>query len=253
MIQSIDRAIEILDILAESSPDTVAANVLAQRLKLSPQTVGNILRELYSLRLVSQDSSRKYRLGSHCFTLGQAADHWQALRKASNPILKELRDATKCTVFLGVIENDTLLCLSILNPEDNFFAPPQQVWMDQLHSTACGRLIVALMPPEERRRLFKRIIRRQFTSKTVTDVEKLECLCGEIAENQYAEIQNESVDGVWSLAVPVRSLNGELIAGLSLSNVMSVYDNEPLQKRLELMMAAAARIGVAVSFPKKAK
>ncbi len=250
MIQSIDRAIEILDILAANSPETVSASMLAQQLGLSQQTVGNILRELYSLRLVSQDTSRKYRLGSHCFYLGQAADHWHDLRKSSNAILKELRDDTQCTVFLGTIENDTLLCLSILNPEDNFFTPPEQRWMDQLHSTACGRLIVALMPTEERRRLFKRIIRRQVTRETVTDVGKLDRLCGEIAEKQYALIQNESVEGVWSLAVPVRSMNGELIAGLSLSNNMSVYDDTPLQKRLELLMAAAARIGVAVSFPK---
>ncbi|MGN0867868.1 MAG: IclR family transcriptional regulator [Oligosphaeraceae bacterium] len=248
MIQSIARAVDILDMLAEYTPETVSASTLAQRLNLSPQTVGNILRELYSLGLVSQDSSRKYRLGSHCFFLGQAADHWQTLRNASNPILKELRDATKSTVFLGVVENDRLLCLSILNPEDEFFSLPPQLWMDQLHATACGRLLVALMPAEERRRLFKRIARRQITQKTVTDVDTLNSLCKEIAEKQYAEVQDESVEGTWSLAVPVRSMTGELIAGLALSNRMAAYDDTPLETRLELMMGAAARIGVAACF-----
>ena len=251
MIQSIARAVDILDLLAKSTPETVSATTLAQRLELSPQTVGNILRELYSLGLVSQDSSRKYRLGSHCFYLGQAADHWQSLRNAGNPILKELRDATKCTVFLGVMENDRLLCLSILNPQDEFFAPPPQLWMDQLHATACGRLLVALMPAEERKRLFKRIARRQITNKTVTDVEKLTCLCKEIAERQYAEVQDESVEGTWSLAVPVRSMTGELIAGLALSNRIALQDTLPLETRLELLMGAAARIGVAACFNKK--
>ena len=94
MIQSLDRAIKILDILAERSPETVSPSALAQRLGLSPQTVGNILRALYAQGMVSQDGSRRYRLGSHCFYLGQVADHWQTLREQSRPILKELRDAT---------------------------------------------------------------------------------------------------------------------------------------------------------------
>ena len=120
MNQSLDRAIEILDILAEASPQTVAARSLAERLSLSPQTVGNLLRALYARGMVSQDASRRYRLGPHCFYLGQAADHWQALREKSRPMLKELRDGTGSSVFLGVIENDKLLCLSLLAQGDSF-------------------------------------------------------------------------------------------------------------------------------------
>ncbi|MBR4612021.1 MAG: IclR family transcriptional regulator [Kiritimatiellae bacterium] len=248
MIQSLDRAIKILDILAESSPETVSPSVLAGRLGLSPQTVGNILRELYSQGMVSQDGSRRYRLGSHCFYLGQVADHWQTLREQSRPILKELRDATGNSVFLGVIENDKLLCLSLLQRGDDFFSFPPQNWADQLHSTASGRLLVALMDTESRRRLLRRIQRRQVTSQTVTDATRLEELCEGIAADRYAEVRDESVEGTWSLAVPVTTPNGEVLAALALSDHQSAYGKMDLKSRLELLFASAARIGVAATF-----
>ena len=248
MIQSLDRAIKILDILAECSPETVSPSVLAGRLGLSPQTVGNILRELYSQGMVSQDGSRRYRLGSHCFYLGQVADHWQTLREQSRPVLKELRDATENSVFLGVIENDKLLCLSLLQRGDDFFSFPPQNWADQLHSTASGRLLVALMDAEPRRRLLKRIQRRQVTSQTVTDATRLEELCEGIVAARYAEVRDESVEGTWSLAVPVTTPNGEVLAALALSDHQAAYGKMDLKSRLELLFAAAARIGVATTF-----
>ena len=248
MNQSLDRAIEILDILAEASPQTVAARSLAERLSLSPQTVGNLLRALYARGMVSQDASRRYRLGPHCFYLGQAADHWQALREKSRPMLKELRDGTGSSVFLGVIENDKLLCLSLLAQGDSFFTYPPQHWTDQLHSTASGRLLVALMSPEERKRLLKRIRRRQITSETVTDAARLEALCEEISSARYALVQNESVAGTWSLAVPILDLKGKVLAALALYDDLSNYDRMTLQLRLEQLFAASARIGVALSF-----
>ena len=248
MIQSLDRAVKILDILAECSPETMAPSTLAQRLGLSPQTVGNILRALYAQGMVSQDGSRRYRLGSHCFYLGQAADHWQTLREKSRPILKELRDMTGSSVFLGVIENDKLLCLSLLQRGDDFFRFPPQHWTDQLHSTASGRLLVALMDAESRRRLLRRIQRRQVTSQTVTDIAQLEELCERIAEAHYAEVKNESVEGTWSLAVPVTTPNGEVLAALALSDHQTAYGQMDLKSRLELLFAAAARIGVATTF-----
>ena len=248
MIQSLDRAVKILDLLAECSPATMAPSALAARLGLSPQTVGNILRELYAQGLVSQDASRRYRLGSHCFYLGQAADHWQALREKSRPVMKDLRDATGSSVFLGVIENDKLLCLSLLERDAAFFTFPPQHWTDQLHSTASGRLLVALMDAEARARLLKRIRRRQVTSQTVTDVGRLEELCEGIAAAHYAEVRNESVEGVWSLAVPVTMPDGTLLAALALSDDLPHYSSMGLQLRLEQLAAAAARIGVAVAF-----
>ncbi len=56
------------------------------------------------------------------------------------------------------------------------------------------------------------------------------------------------MEGTWSLAVPVTTPNGEVLAALALSDHQSAYGKMDLKSRLELLFASAARIGVAATF-----
>lgn len=240
LIQVLDRGIDLLDLLVEGP---MRAADIAERLGISPQSAGNLLRTLYYRGMVSQDSERRYQLGSHCFYLGFFADHWRGLRESSRPLVRELRDKSGDTVFLGAIENDKLFCLSLLRNEDTFFTFPPQFWTEQLHSTACGQLLMSLLSPEERRKMLKRIGRRRLTEMTITDSEALEARCAAIAEAGFAEIQEESVRGVWSLAVPVIAPSGKITAALALSGFLDSYGKHSRSQRLDMLYDYAARIG----------
>ena len=242
LIQVLERTVDLLDLLA-SEPEPMRAADIAERLGISPQCVGNLLRTLYHRGMVSQNSERRYRLGPHCFYLGFFADNWRALRESSRPLLHELRDKSGATVFLGVIENDKLFCLSLLKDKDQFFTFPPQFWTEQLHSTACGQLLMSLLSAGERRKMLKRIGRRRLTEMTITDPAELETRCAEIAKAGFAEILEESVRGVWSLAVPVVAPNGKLLAGLSLAGFLDSYRKMSRNARLDLLYEYAAKIG----------
>ena len=240
LIQVLERGIDLLDLLVEGP---MRAADIAERLGISPQCAGNLLRTLYYRGMVSQDSERRYQLGPHCFYLGFFADHWRTLRESSRPLVRELRDKSGDTVFLGVIENDKLFCVSILRNEDKFFTFPPQSWTEQLHSTACGQLLMGLLSPDERKKMLKRICRRRMTEMTITDPEALEARCAAVAEAGFAEILEESVKGVWSLAVPVIAPNGKILAALSLSGFLDSYRKRSRSERLDLLYDCAARIG----------
>jgi len=242
LIQVLERTVDLLDLLA-AEPEPMRAADIAEKLGISPQCVGNLLRTLYHRGMVSQDSERRYRLGPHCFYLGFFADNWRTLRESSRPLVRELRDKSGDTVFLGVIENDKLFCLSLLRNEDKFFTFPPQFWTEQLHSTACGQLLMALLTKEERRKMMKRIGRRRITEKTITDPEALEARCEEIAEAGFAEVLEESVRDIWSLAVPVIAPNGKILAALSLSGFLDSYRKKSRKERLDLLYEYAAKIG----------
>ena len=242
LIQVLERAINLLDLLAAESEPMRAADI-AVKLGISQQCVGNLLRTLYHRGMVSQDSDRRYRLGAHCFYLGFFADNWRTLRESSRPLVSELRNKSGDTVFLGTIENDKLFCLSLLSSEDKFFTFPPQFWTEQLHSTACGQMLMALLTAAERQKMLKRICRRQMTEMTITDPEVLETRCAAIAEAGFAEILEESVRGIWSLAVPVIAPNGKILAALSLSGKMDSYKNKSRDERLDMLYDHAAKIG----------
>ena len=242
LIQVLERTVDLLDLLA-AEPEPMRAADIAEKLGISPQCVGNLLRTLYHRGMVSQDAERRYRLGPHCFYLGFFADNWRTLRESSRPLVRELRDKSGDTVFLGVIENDKLFCLSLLRNEDKYFTFPPQFWTEQLHSTACGQLLMALLSKEERRKMMKRIGRRRITEKTITDPAALEARCEEVAEAGFAEILEESVRGVWSLAVPVIAPNGKILAALSLAGFLDSYNRISRKERLDLLYDTAAKIG----------
>ena len=241
LIQVLERAIDILDLLAETRVPMRTTD-LAEKLGISQQSAGNLLRTLYGRGMLSQDKERRYRLGPHCFYLGSFADEWIKLREVSRSIVYELREKTGCTVFLGALENDKLFCLSLLWSDEPYMSHPPQEWTDQPHSTACGRLLMALLPQEERRQMLKRIYKRQVTDKTITDPELLEKSCAEIAECGYSEIREESFPGIWSLAVPVTTPTGKILAGLTLSAKIAEREMQS-SKFLPLLFDAASRIG----------
>lgn len=80
------------------------------------QTLNNQLRTLYLRGYLSQDASRCYRLGPQCFYLGSFADRWSGLRSAVVEPLGRLVRETGLAGFAGVVENDKMLAVALLNP-----------------------------------------------------------------------------------------------------------------------------------------
>ena len=243
LIQVLDRAFDLLEMLARENRPMKAAEV-AQELGLGSKTVNNLLRSLYGRGYLSQDSRRRYQLGPQCFYLGSFADRWKELRKRSVRSLQELCHPVPFAGFVGVIENDKLFCIA-LQPGGG--APPVQgaevqEWAEELHSTASGRVLLAALDPVERRKLFARLARKKTTPATVTGIPELEVICETVARQGYCELADESVLGVCSIAVPVRSKTGETIAAVAFSGSSSGWNVVSTEEKLIRLRRCAAEI-----------
>lgn len=238
LIQVLERAFDILEILARRDTPMRATDI-AKELGLSLQTTGNLLRTLYERGYLSQDAKRFYRLGGQCFYLGSYADRWKKLRKAADRAIPELCKATGLLVFVGVIESDKLFCISLRSGSE--LDPPSQRWADELHSTASGRLLLAGLSPEERKKLLARTLRKK-TRKTVTNPDQLERICQTIQKQGFAEIHGESVEQIHSIAVPIRNRDGKIIAALALSGGDSDWKQTSRKEKLNLMIRTANAI-----------
>jgi len=245
LIQVLDRAFDLLELLARERRAMKAAEI-AEKLQLPPKTVNNLLRSLYGRGYLSQDAKRYYHLGPQCFYLGSFADRWKELRRRSARPLRELCAGLPLLGFVGVIENDKLFCVAIHHPEDNPSddnSGEEQKWAEELHSTASGRVLLAALDPEERRKLFARLTRKKTTPATVTDSAELEQICETVAAQGYSEITDESVLNVCSIAVPVHSKTGLVIAAVALSGPSRIWHHIPRDRKLSLLRKAAGEIG----------
>lgn len=233
-IQVVDRTLDLLELLSvENEP--VSTTVLAGKLGISVQSTNNLLRVLYRRGYVSQDPSRRYRLGPQFCIFGNSTVRWENLRKKMEPILQELNTRSGFGAFAGVLENDRLYCCAHILSNGEKAPLTQQSWTEELHSTAGGRVLLAALFHEDRKKLFARTTRRQMTGKTILDSEELETICRNVKKAGYAEVKEESRAGVCSIAVPIHNSSGVVIAELGIYGAAAIWEKTSGKQKLEML------------------
>lgn len=243
LIQVLGRSLDVLELLAKAEQPVQSIEIAAQ-LGIGLKTVNNILRSLFERGYVSQDDRRYYRLGGQCVWLGAVADRWAELRKVAYPYMEKLHHETSLEVFLGVIESDKLFCVAGIGNENQTNGITPQRWANKLHATATGRILLAMLTQEERKRLLARISRKKLTARTIISSQKLDDLCSDIQRRGYAEVDDESAMGIHSLAIPLRNVMGQPVAGLGISAPGELWNKLSLDKRLQLVRQTAAEITI---------
>ena len=102
MSQSLDRALTLLDALAEG-PRTL--DQLAETISVHKSTVLRLLRTLEAHRFVQRDGVRYYRLGTALFDLAHRSLEDRDVRRSVEPALRELNAQTGHTVLLASYED----------------------------------------------------------------------------------------------------------------------------------------------------
>ena len=84
-----------------------------------------------------------------------------------------------------------------------------------LHCTASGKLYLAQLDPSERHRIVGRLRLSKHTPFTIVDTDKLESEMEQIREQGFATDNEEFIEGLVAVAVPIRDPNGRFCAGLA--------------------------------------
>lgn len=85
------------------------------------------------------------------------------------------------------------------------------------YATAMGRVMLAGLPPAERYARLVRAEPRPLTPRTVTSPDELAALLDRVADQGYALVDEELEEGLRSIAVPVRSGTGEVVAAVNVA------------------------------------
>ena len=75
------------------------------------------------------------------------------------------------------------------------------------------------------------------------DPGELEKICLEIQKAGYAEVKEESRDGICSIAIPVHNFSGTVIAGLGIYGLSSIWEESSREQKRALLESSLARQG----------
>jgi len=239
-VQSLDRALEILRLLG-SEPEMRVTD-LARRLEVHKSTVFRLLSTLQEHGLVEQNpTTEKYRLGYGLVRLAGAVVAELDLARASRSVLQELAARTGETVNLAILQGDQVVNI------DQIAAPNLVVnvnWVGKqtpLHATSNGKVLLAYLSEDERRRLLDRSLPR-LTPRTITDPRILEKQLHRVLTDGYAFTLEELELGLNAVAAPVYAADGRVQAAVSVAGPSYRVTPQRLSDLGEMTKDAAAAI-----------
>ena len=239
-VQSLDRALEMLRLLG-SEPEMRVTD-LARRLEVHKSTVFRLLSTLQEHGLVEQNpTTEKYRLGYGLVRLAGAVVAELDLARASRSVLEELATRTGETVNLAILQGDQVVNI------DQIAAPNLVVnvnWVGKqtpLHATSNGKVLLAYLSEDERRRLLDRSLPR-LTPRTITDPRILEKQLHRVLTDGYAFTLEELELGLNAVAAPVYAADGRVQAAVSVAGPSYRVTPQRLSDLGEMTKDAAAAI-----------
>jgi DNA-binding IclR family transcriptional regulator len=200
-IQSIDRAVELLDTIA-AAPEPETAPALADRCGLNRSTAWRILATLEHHGLVERDpASKRYSLGFGVLKLAAAAGH-EPLVRLAHPVMRRLAEATGETVNLAVARQLELVYADQVQAP-HVMAPNWLGHTVPLHATSTGKAFLAALPADELDALLRSRLER-FTETTITEPGALRAELGEVRSRGYAVSRGELEDALWGVSAVAR-------------------------------------------------
>lgn len=214
-VQSVDRAVSVLEILARQGEARVTE--IADELAVHKSTVFRLLGVLENRGLVAQTQDRgKYCLGAGVLRLAGAAAVRLDISQEAVPVCRELADELGETVNIAVLDDDAAVNITQARGTASVTA---QNWLGRrtaLHATASGKVLLAHLPPALREGVLARPL-RPFTEHTITEAPVLRDELDAVVERGYGATLEELELGLVAVAAPVRSHDGVVIGAISVS------------------------------------
>ncbi|MET8815474.1 IclR family transcriptional regulator [Streptomyces sp. NPDC004549] len=239
-VQSVDRAVSVLEILARHGEAGVTE--IADELDVHKSTAFRLLGVLENRGLVAQAKDRgKYYLGAGVLRLAGAAAVRLDISQEGVPVCREVADELGETVNIAVLDDDA--AVNIMQARGTASVTAQN-WLGRrspLHATSSGKVLLAHLPPTLREGLLARPLHR-FTERTVTGAAMLRAELEAVVEQGYAMTVEELELGLAAVAAPVRSHDGKVIGAITVSGPVYRLNADRLPEVAKRAVAAGAEL-----------
>lgn len=246
-VQSVDRALQILDILAREGDAGVSE--IADEMGVHKSTVSRLMGSLVGRELVRQNSERgKYQLGFGILRLASSIPGRLSVVREARDVLESLAARYKETVNLAVLRSNYAVNV------DQAMGPSTLATYDwvgsltPLHATSSGKVLLAALPADERDTILKTVGLPARTPRTVTNRAQLEKQLIEISRQGYAVVHEEFEIGLSAVAVPIYNHLGKVIAAVSISGPAFRFAPEEDPGLIEGLRAAGLSISAKMGY-----
>lgn len=251
-IQSVDRALDLLDALAKASGELTLGDI-AGRTGLNASTCHHLLATLARRGYVGQTPKRGgYFLGPRVTELSELRIKQFNFVDLAMPALRELNVTTRESVHLAVLQGRALVTLAKLDSlQPVRVASDDTAKANAAHATATGKAILAWLPEAEIARVIAETGLARFTDRTIASIVLLMEELRMVRRNGYAVDDEEFQPGVYCIGTAVRDHAGAVIGAISCSMPKSRVDGLHDEQVNTAVRTCAEAISERFGSPKK--
>jgi len=243
--QSLERGLAVLSAFKPDRP-VVGISDLARELGLTRSTTHRYVATLASLRYLEQDeATRKYRLGPRVLDLGFSMLGSLELREIAAPHLRQLTDATGHTSNLAIRDDtDVILIDRVRGRPGRYHHLEFSLHVGSRlpsYCSATGKALLAFLPRPDLDRLLDRVDLVQHGPRTFTDKNSLLAELEQVRRTGLATNDEELESALRSIAAPIRSRSGQVVAAVNVAIPWSPAAMSELVARLGPTIKATAK------------
>lgn len=238
-IQSVDRAIDILELFSLTEPE-LSVKEISDRLKLSKSTVHGFMKTLEHRGYLEQKpTDQKYKLGLRLFELGNLVGSGMELRNLAYPIIQSLVATLQETVHLVVLDKDEVVYVEKVEAPASLRMYSMLGKRAPLYCTGGGKALFAYLDEATVDHILQQADLKALTPFTLTDPEAIKRELQKIREQGYAIDDEEIEIGLKCVAAPIFNHEGKVIASISCAGPKHRFSDDKMKTFIQQVKHAA--------------
>jgi IclR family acetate operon transcriptional repressor len=245
-VQSVDRALSIIETLAEDD-EGYRLSDLAIRTGLSTSTVHRLLGTLENRRFVQFDRGQsKWHVGARCFTVGATFARRRNFAAQAIPYLRKLRDLTRETANLAVVDDEFIIVLTRMESREIMRSLTKLGGRVAMVASGVGKAVLATYSNEDVSAIIHHHGMPRLTEKSIVRPSDLFKELEKIRRQGYAIDDEEACMGLRCVAAVVFNDCAEPLAAISVSGMTGRLTDERLPMLGQTVREVAAELTVAL-------
>jgi IclR family transcriptional regulator, pca regulon regulatory protein len=237
-VQSLERGLQVIRALSLPGPGRTLSDV-ARDTGLTRASARRFLLTLEELGYVRSDN-RQFALTPRVLELGYAFLSSLTLPQLAQPHLRELVERVHESSSVSVLDGADVVYVA-REPTQRIMAVAIAVGTRfPAYATSMGRVLLAGLSHAELDAFLQTAELKALTAATVTDPADLRAQIERVRRQGWALVDQELEDGLRSVAVPIHSASGEVVAAMNLSTQAARRTVPSIREELLPHLRAAA-------------
>lgn len=237
IIKSAIKIFDVLELVVEE--ESISLTDISNQTKYTKSTTQRILNTLRYLDYIDQDlSTNEYFPTMKIHTLGEYLTINNIIKETSKKHLREMAQEINETINLGILDGYNIVYLDKIVSTSPLRVDVDSSMNIPIYCSALGKCMAAF---NSKVFSFENNYKK-YTANTITSDKDFKKELETVRKRGYAIDNEEFVEGLMCVGMPILNKNNEAVASLSISIPKIRYDNKDIEYYTQLLAKYTRRI-----------